>query len=114
MAYTPSLSLTFFWHQSQVILCHLQLCLSSAFNLYYLKIVFFSDQPFPASCIVFWQFLFLLFLKNIDYVYLLEPPQWGSSNEYPQSMFWAEIWKISEFLSENFQFSGGEIFNIFE
>ena len=26
----------------------------------------------------------------------------GSSNEYPQSMFWAELWKISEFLSENF------------
>ena len=23
-------------------------------------------------------------------------------NEYPQSMFWAEVWKISEFLSENF------------
>ena len=28
----------------------------------------------------------------------------GSSNKYPQSMFWAKIWKISEFLSENFQF----------
>ena len=28
----------------------------------------------------------------------------GSSNEYLQSMFWAEIWKRSEFLSENFQF----------
>ena len=28
--------------------------------------------------------------------------------------FWAEIWKISEFLSENYKFFGGEIFNIFE
>ena len=28
----------------------------------------------------------------------------GGSNEYPKCMFWAEIWKISEFLSENFQF----------
>ena len=28
----------------------------------------------------------------------------GGSNEYPQSMFWAEIWKILEYLSENFQF----------
>ena len=28
----------------------------------------------------------------------------GGSNEYPQSMFWAEIWKISEFLSEHFHF----------
>ena len=28
----------------------------------------------------------------------------GGSIEYPQSMFWAETWKISEFSSENFQF----------
>ena len=26
------------------------------------------------------------------------------SNEYPQFMFWAEMWKISEYLSENFHF----------
>ena len=26
--------------------------------------------------------------------YSLEPPRRGGSNEYPQSMFWAEIWKI--------------------
>ena len=32
--------------------------------------------------------------QNIDYVYLLEPPRRGGSNEYPQSMFWAEIRKI--------------------
>ena len=36
--------------------------------------------------------------------YSLEPPRRGGSNKYPQSMFWAEIWKISEFLSENFHF----------
>ena len=35
---------------------------------------------------------------------LLELPKWGSSNKYLQSMFWTEIWKISEFLSENFHF----------
>ena len=35
---------------------------------------------------------FLFLLKNIDCGYLLELPQRGSSNEYPQSMFWAEIW----------------------
>ena len=34
--------------------------------------------------------IFLISAQNIDC-------------EYPQSMFWAEIWKISEFLSENFQ-----------
>ena len=36
--------------------------------------------------------------------YSLEPPLRGGSNEYSQSMFWAEVWKISEFLSENFRF----------
>ena len=42
--------------------------------------------------------------KNIDCGYLLEPSCRGISNKYPESMFWAEIWKISEFLSESFQF----------
>ena len=32
--------------------------------------------------------------QNIDCGYSLEPPRRGGSNEYPQSMFWAEIWKI--------------------
>ena len=36
--------------------------------------------------------IFLISAQNID------------SNGYPQSMFWAEIWKISEFASENFHF----------
>ena len=44
--------------------------------------------------------------KNIYCGYSLEPPRRGGSNEYPQSMFWVEIWKISDFffLSENFPF----------
>ena len=46
---------------------------------------------------------FLFLLKNVDCVYSLEPPQQGGSKEYPHSTFWAEIWKISNFLSENFQ-----------
>ena len=59
-------------------------------------------------------FFFLFLLKNINCEYPLEPPRWGGSNGNrlgeavltgtPQFMFWAEIWKISEFLSENFQF----------
>ena len=49
-------------------------------------------------------YIFLFLLKNIDCGYSLELPQQGSSNKYPQSMYWAEIWKILEFLSENFQF----------
>ena len=40
---------------------------------------------------------FLFLLKNIDCGYSLEPPRRDGSNEYPQSMFWAEIWKMSEF-----------------
>ena len=31
--------------------------------------------------------IFLILLKNIDYVYSLEPPRRGGSNEYPQSIF---------------------------
>ena len=37
--------------------------------------------------------IFLMLLKNIDCGYSLEPPRRGGSNKYPQSMFWAEIWK---------------------
>ena len=31
--------------------------------------------------------IFLISAQNIDCGYSLEPPQWGGSNEYPQSMF---------------------------
>ena len=48
--------------------------------------------------------IFLISAQNIDCGYSLEPPRRGGSNECPQSMFWAEIRKISEFLSENFHF----------
>ena len=41
--------------------------------------------------------IFLFSAQNIDCGYLLEPPRRGGSNEYLQSMFWAEIWKVSEF-----------------
>ena len=50
--------------------------------------------------------IFLFLLKNIECR--------GGSNEYPQSMFWAEIWKISEFFIWKFSVFGGEIFYIFE
>ena len=44
-------------------------------------------------------------LENIDCRYSSEPPRRGGSNEYPQSMVYAEILKnIGVFLSENFQF----------
>ena len=59
--------------------------------------------------------IFLISAQNIDCGYSLEPPRRGSSNEYPQSMFCAEIWKISEFfLSQIFNYFGSKIFSIFE
>ena len=54
--------------------------------------------------------IFLSSAQNIDCGYSLEPPRRGGSNEYPQSMFWAEIWKISELFIWNFSFFSGKIF----
>ena len=31
--------------------------------------------------------IFRISAQNMDCVYSLEPPRWGGSNEYPQSMF---------------------------
>ena len=54
----------------------------------------------------------LLFLfKNINCGYSLEPPRRCGSNEYPQSIFWAEIWKIADIWK--FSFFGGKIFSVF-
>ena len=38
--------------------------------------------------------IFQISAQNIDCGYLLEPPQRGGSNEYPQSMFFSKIRKI--------------------
>ena len=64
---------------------------------------------FTGVCIIF-----LISAQNIDCGYSLEPPQWGGSNDYPQSMFWVEIWKISDFFLWKFSFFGGKIFSTFE
>ena len=47
---------------------------------------------------------FLFLLKNIDCGYSLEPPRRGGSDEYHNICFEQKYEKISEFLSENFQF----------
>ena len=57
---------------------------------------------------------FLISAQNIDCGYSLEPPHRGGSNKYPQSMFWAETWKISEFFIWKFSFFGDKIFSMFE
>ena len=38
--------------------------------------------------------IFHISAQNIDCGYSLEPPRRGGSNEYPQSLFYAEIRKI--------------------
>ena len=58
--------------------------------------------------------IFLISAQNMDCGYSLEPPRWGGSNEYPQSIFLAEIWKISEFFIWNLSAFRDEMFNIFE
>ena len=57
---------------------------------------------------------FLFLLKNIDCGYSLEPPRRCNSNEYPQSMIWAEIWKYQNFFIWKSSSFGGKIFSIFE
>ena len=44
---------------------------------------------------------------KIDCAYLLEPPYTGGSNEYAQSIFWAEIRKLMyTLINPNFTVSG--------
>ena len=58
--------------------------------------------------------IFLISAQNIDCGYSLEPPRQGGSNEYAQSMFWAEIRKKIRIFIWKFSFFGGKIFSIFE
>ena len=49
--------------------------------------------------------IFLISAQKHKLWYSSEPPRRGGSNEYPQSMFWVEIWKISEvFYLKSFTF----------
>ena len=43
--------------------------------------------------------LFYFCSKHRLWVYTLEPPRQGGSNEYPQSMFWSKIRNIPAYLS---------------
>ena len=53
---------------------------------------------------------FLFLLRNIDCRYSFEPPHWGSSNEYTQSMFWAEMWRYQIFFVWKVSVFEGEIY----
>ena len=82
-----------------------ELSLSSYENMVLLK----SDLHYENMPIqIYWKFYnqklenfqiknsdtFHISAQNIHCGYSLEPPRRGGSNEYPQSMFWAEIRKI--------------------
>ena len=58
--------------------------------------------------------IFIISAQNTDCGYSLEPPGLGGSNEYPQSIFWAEIGKAIRFFIWKISVFGGEIFCIFE
>ena len=49
-----------------------------------------ETESFQIKILIFFQ----IPAQNIDCGYSLEPPRRGGSNEYLQSMFWAEIRKI--------------------
>ena len=82
------------------------------YNFDPLKPHFYIEKLGFTGCTLF----FLFLLKNIDCGYSLELPCQGSSNEYPQSMFWEVLTsthnlcfeqkyeKYQSFLSINFQF----------
>ena len=51
--------------------------------------------------------------QNIDCVYSLEPPRWGGSNKYPQSVQKYEK-NFGIFYLQTFSFLVMKFFNIFE
>ena len=53
--------------------------------------------------------VYIIFLISAQKHRLLELPHGVGSNEYPQSIFWAEIWKIAELFIWKFSFFGGKI-----
>ena len=101
----PNITPTYFFSSSEQILSNKFTI--GVFWFLITKTCLYSYDPFkPQFYIVKLGFtgvfvLFLYFCSNIDCVYSLEPPRRGGSNEYPQSIFWAEIWKkYQSFLSE--------------
>ena len=54
--------------------------------------------------------IFLISAQKHRLWYSLEPPRRGGSNEYPQSMFWAEILKNITIFIWKFSFFGGKKF----
>ena len=93
------LSEDFIWPNVFYVKCHV-ITKTYLYNFDPLKLLYIKTGVYRGI-----HYFFLFLLKNMDCGYSSEPPRRGGSNEYPQSMFWVEMWKIWEFLSEkNFSF----------
>ena len=62
-------------HEQTALRKHASIQIYRKFHLQKLKIFRYKNSIFHISA------------QNIDCEYSLEPPRWGGSNEYPQSMF---------------------------
>ena len=87
-------------------------------TLFLLKNVTYKIRISACYMMMIWCFMSLSTLfksyRDDKRVMIKSSVEWGGSNEYSQSMFWAEIWKISLFYLKIFLFFGCDIFNIFE
>ena len=96
--------------QNRICCCRLFITKTCLYNFDPLKPLFYIiKMGFTGVYIIF-----LISTQNIYCGYSLEPPRRGGSNVYPQYMFWAEIWKISEFFIWKFSFFDRKIFSTFE
>ena len=92
----PTLDRVFFWWIHFLLI---QLMTSFLAYMYTTRILWAHYENTPIQ--IYWKFhhqknenfqmknsdIFLISAQNIDCVYSLEPPRWGGSNGYPQSMF---------------------------
>ena len=87
--------------------CIMKTCL---YNVYPLKPHFYIVKlEFTGVYIIF-----LISAQNIDCEYLLEPPRRGSSNEYPQSVFFSRNMKKNQNFIWFFSLFVGKILSICE
>ena len=77
-------------------------------SMHITKTYLYKSDPLKPDC-----YIVKLGFTGVYIIFLISDRR-GGSNEYPQSMLWAEIWKISEFFVWKFSVFGDEIFNKFE
>ena len=63
--------------------CAEEVCYANMSVRYTARFYGCKNDNFQFNCLDFP----LIFAQNTDRRYTLEPPKWGGSNEYPQSMF---------------------------